>query len=163
MGHYARVGQDKQIDSYEEMVGKRPSFFMIPYRAHVVFTGTQIDALICPRNRNYQMLEEVAKKRVIPFISYNMRIGKSPKSGRNKLIKGEFDEEITASAQWLKRYGESYGGFFIRTMREMNLSNWPWSGDPNIFKKAWQHIWNIFEAEGANQYATWVFNPSVPY
>ena len=63
MGHYARVGQDKQIDSYEEMVGKRPSFFMIPYRAHVVFTGTQIDALICPRNRNYQMLEEVAKKK----------------------------------------------------------------------------------------------------
>jgi len=47
-------------------------------------------------------------------------------------------------------------------MREMNLIHtWPWAGNPNKFRKAWKHIWSIFENEGTNEYATWVFNPYV--
>ena len=161
MGNYACVGQHKQIDSYEEMVGKKPTIFKIPYRAQPAFTGTQVDAAIYERNRNYQMLEEVARKGVIPFITYDMRIGESQKSGHEMVIQGKFDKEISVTAQWLKRFGESYNGFFIRTMREMNLRVWPWSKNTKKFKKAWQHIWQIFDAEGANLYATWVFNPYV--
>ncbi len=49
--------------------------------------------------------------------------------------------------------------------REMNheKGQWNWSKQPTAMKKAWVHIWNIFQAEGTNDYATWVFNPTTTY
>jgi len=35
----------------------------------------------------------------------------------------------------------------------------PWRGQPKEFKKAWRYMWNIFDGEGGNEYATWVLSP----
>jgi beta-mannanase len=46
---------------------------------------------------------------------------------------------------------------------EMNFNHnvlWqPWRGKPDAYKKAWRNIWDIFDGEGANEYATYVFSP----
>ena len=87
---------------------------------------------------------------------------KDTRNVRDEIIIGKHDQAITEVAKIFKRYGDEYGGFFIRTMKEMNLGfEWPWAGNPNKYKKAWIHIWNIFDSEGANEYATWVWNPYV--
>jgi len=107
-----------------------------------------------------------AEESVIPFIIYDLREA----SGTEKLqfslsdiINGKADHLIKDFAKQCREFGEQYGGFFIRTMREMNLTKtWPpWGGMPNKFKKAWKHMWHIFNEEGANEYATWVWNPTV--
>ncbi|MCP4373156.1 MAG: hypothetical protein GY797_34380 [Deltaproteobacteria bacterium] len=90
----------------------------------------------------------------------------APKNITKNIYVGEYDKEMIQAAKDLKKIGDEYGGFFIRTLREMNLSGnpsgWPrWGGNPKKFKKAWNHIWNIIENEGTNEYATWVFNPYV--
>lgn len=99
---------------------------------------------------------------VIPIISYDARRIGLKENVRNLIPKGKYDKYIKLTAKNLKSFGDRYGGFFIRTMQEMNLFNtWPWGGSSNKFKKAWIHIWNIFDGEGANEYATWIFNPYV--
>lgn len=139
-------------------VGKKPTFVHIPYRPiPIYYEGTGIDSVIYERNRSFKLIQKIGDMGIIPFITYDMRLGQSKKSGHKDVPKGKFDEEITVTAQWLRRYGEEHGGFFIRTMREMNSGFWPWSNS-RYFKKAWRHIWNIFDQEGTNKYATWVLH-----
>ncbi|MBW1716572.1 MAG: hypothetical protein JRH08_13465 [Deltaproteobacteria bacterium] len=76
------------------------------------------------------------------------------------MINGKADHLIKDFAKQAREFGEQYGGFFIRTMREMNGHWYPW-GQSGKFKPAWRHIHHIFNEEGANEYATWVWNPIV--
>jgi hypothetical protein len=46
-------------------------------------------------------------------------------------------------------------------MDEMNGVWYPWGKKPD-FISAWRHIWQVFEDQGANQYATWVWEPYCP-
>lgn len=157
------IQPESTIKDYEVKAGKKPTFVHIPYRPiPMYYSGTGIDSVIYDRNKSFKLLTTIGSMGIIPFITYDMRIGQTTKSGHKKVIACKLDDEITITSQWLKRYGEEYGGFFIRTMREMNLTNnWPWSISTKEFKEAWKHIWNIFEQEGTNKYATWVFNPYV--
>ena len=163
-GNGPLVHQPKStIEDYVKKVGKKPTFVFIPHRPiPIYYSGTGIDSVIYEGNRSFKLIQKIGDMGIIPFITYDMRLGQSNESGHNDVIAGKLDDEITVTAQWMKRYGEEFGGFFIRTMREMNLSMaWPWAGDVRKFKQTWQYIWTIFENEGANQYATWVFNPYV--
>ena len=153
-----RYSTELALDEYKQKVGKELSFYFLPYQLR-----TQIPLGISDKALNN--MRECAKRNVIPFITYDARMGDhAPKNATKAIYSGEYDEVIIQAAKDLKKYGEEYGGFFIRTMREMNLhGTWSWAGNPKKMKKAWKHIWNIFENEGTNEYATWVFNPYVAH
>ena len=46
---------------------------------------------------------------------------------------------------------------FFSTMQEMNGDWFPWGQDSKNFKKTWRAMHKIFDDNGANEYATWVF------
>lgn len=144
------------IDDYKQKVGKELSIYFLKYQV-----STQLPLGIF--DHVFYDMKDCAKNNAIPFITYDVRVGeKAPRTITKDIYSGKFDEKIVQSAKDLKKYGDQYGGFFIRTMREMNLQRNPsWGGSAKKFKEAWKHIWNIFEQEGANKYATWVFNPYV--
>jgi len=75
---------------------------------------------------------------------------------KNLVDNKEFTKDITEYAKDIVKCGKP---FFVCTMREMNLSSrsWPWAGQPKVVKEVWKHMWQIFEDNGANQYATWVW------
>ncbi len=79
----------------------------------------------------------------------------------NEIIQGAADKEIIAFA---KEAAKVKSPFFFRTLIEMTLpaeKHWPWAGQPKYYSKAYAHIWQIFEDEGANEYMTWLWNPYV--
>ena len=47
-------------------------------------------------------------------------------------------------------------------MRAMNGAAFPWCKSPKTSTKVWKHMWQVFEDNGANKYATWLWeiNPS---
>jgi hypothetical protein len=148
----------EKIGAYEKMVGQKPSYYLLPHRgfSHVT-TGITSSSLT--------QIEQCASLGVIPFITYFAGDAVRSFADLDGIANGDYDKEIRYAAKDLKAIGETYGGFFIRTMEHMNTSwyaNWGSVKSPEKFKKAWLKIWNLFESEGANHYATWVFNPYVP-
>ena len=69
---------------------------------------------------------------------------------------GKHDDKLTLLANGAAKFGEKHGGFFVTTMEEMNGYWYPW-GQHSSFVPAWRHIWQVFEDQGANKYATWVW------
>jgi hypothetical protein len=104
--------------------------------------------------------EQKLEETTIPFVSYDVE-GWIRLRGLDGIINGSWDNVIKTHAENARNIGEKYGGFFIRTLREMNIKDvWPpWGSQPKKFKKTYTHIWDIFDSEGANEYATWVFSP----
>ena len=153
---------ESYIETYTKKVGKDPSIFIIGY------ADSRLPSGFFP----FEEAAATAENGIIPFITYDLR--SSPpyadwKGSGNEMIyslkdiiNGKADHLIKRFARQAREFGDQYGGFFIRTMREMNIPrHWPpWGGMPYKFKKAWRHIWDIFDGEGANEYATWVWNPS---
>lgn len=144
-----------RAEDYAAKVGKPPSVCFAPY-ANTSVTFFWTDQVIPD-------VERIAGLGCIPFITYELTHERKTagKKVLDDILTGEYDGQIKEVANTLKAFGERHGGFFIRTMREMNLGIWPWSGDPERFKKAWIHIWTVFDDEEANEYATWAWNPFV--
>lgn len=74
---------------------------------------------------------------------------------------GKMDDHIRHFAGAAASFGKP---FFLRFAHEMNGDWYPWSGeqsgrDPQLFIRAWQHVWNIFDEEGAAN-AIWVWAPN---
>jgi hypothetical protein len=147
------------VQKYAPLLGKTPSVFIMGF-----YHGGSLDSALTYgpiTDKFINKMENVAQMGIIPFITYALAGMALP----NTVITGEYDDGIVTSAKRLRKFGEKYGGFFIRTMREMNLgrvSSWPpWGRSSKQFKNAWSYIWNIFEDVGTNEYATWVWNPYV--
>jgi hypothetical protein len=85
------------------------------------------------------------------------RYGNSaPKTICRDISRGDYDDRIIQSADRLKKFGEKYGGFFIRMFREANLgTHWPWAGNAKESIKAYRHVWEIYQDKGTNRFATW--------
>ncbi|HEV3155044.1 MAG TPA: glycosyl hydrolase, partial [Candidatus Baltobacteraceae bacterium] len=82
------------------------------------------------------------------------------------IASGTYDSYITKSAQALKSFGQP---IFLRPMHEFNTQHYPWGLNQNgadaaadaNYIAAWQHIVNIFRAQGAaNVKFIWCFNSS---
>ncbi len=97
----------------------------------------------------FNLSRAAAKNGVIPVQQVGAKL--------ELVVSGSLDDVIQKAAQESVRYGEEHGGFFLSPFWEMNLSKkvWPWAGRSVLFKDAWKHLWEIFESEGANKYATW--------
>lgn len=76
------------------------------------------------------------------------------------LIQGKYDSILRVWARQFKNLGDPV---FVRFGNEMNgdwstWSAWYTGKDTDIYKMAWEHVYNLFKAEGANN-VIFVFNP----
>jgi hypothetical protein len=78
-----------------------------------------------------------------------------PSFDPDDVVHGRCDRYIKRLATDASGFGERHGSFFFTTMVEPNGSVWLWQGKPNT-APAVKRVWQIFEDQGANQYATWV-------
>jgi mannan endo-1,4-beta-mannosidase len=92
-----------------------------------------------------------------------------PAYSLSTILSGSFDA-------YIKRYADSISStglpLVLRFDHEMNAVWYPWSEDDGHgnsingnhtgdYVKVWQHVWNIFQAEGANQYVIWDWSPNI--
>ena len=101
----------------------------------------------------------ITEKGSIPFyykdLTHDIRI-----HGFNNLVDNPvFTRETKAYARGIVKFGKP---LFLSTMREMNAPWFPWGNNQVASKKVWKYMWQIFEDEGANDYATWVWDIYCP-
>ncbi len=83
------------------------------------------------------------------------RLGRpQPKYSNKAIANGKWDAYITRWARAIKAYGRPV---ILRPMHEFNGFWYPWSHNPKQYVLAWQHMWNIFHAVGADN-VTWVWS-----
>ncbi|ARC57028.1 Endoglucanase H [Frondihabitans sp. 762G35] len=91
-----------------------------------------------------------------------------PKYSLPNIIKGDFDAYLTKYADDIVANGQPLA---IRLDQEMNATWYPWSEDDGHgksingnskgdFVKMWQHVHDVFAAEGANKYVAWIWAPN---
>ncbi|OIH98491.1 MULTISPECIES: glycoside hydrolase family 26 protein [unclassified Curtobacterium] len=79
------------------------------------------------------------------------------------ITSGSFDAYLTKYAKALAANGQP---LVIRFDHEMNGQWYNWSESAKqqnaagSYKRMWQHVWQVFEDNGANQYAIWDWSPS---
>ncbi|WP_239068916.1 glycoside hydrolase family 26 protein, partial [Cellulomonas pakistanensis] len=113
---------------------------------------------------------------MLPFLTWESRpiaskndVVVEPDYTLPKIIAGDFDAYLT---QYAKDIASTGLPLAIRLDHEMNGTWYPWaeqtgSGAPingnNVgdYVKMWQHVHDIFEANGANQYVIWVWAPNI--
>jgi hypothetical protein len=106
--------------------------------------------------------QTLKEKGVLPYVSImtghdKWRLSFDP----DDVVQGRCDDSIARLAVDAAGFGNKHGGFFFTTMVEPNADWWYWSRKPNTVA-AIKHIWQIFEDQGANQYATWVWEAFCP-
>jgi hypothetical protein len=99
---------------------------------------------------------------IVPYISIMPgHEGWRTSFGPDDVVQGRCDSYIKRLATNAAGFGDKHGSFFFTTMVEPNADWWPWSRKPNT-THAVRRIWKIFEDQGANQYATWVWEAFCP-
>jgi len=144
-----REAVDDCTKYYPKHLGRNPAIFVL-YDTPKLFLGfPTIES------------EPLADKEVIPYINAWPNFGArgSLRLSLSEIAKGKHDKYIHNFAEGAKRYGKNHGGVFMTTMEESN-GYWYYWGQNSNFIPAWRHIWQIFEDQGANQYATWVWEAS---
>ena len=138
---------DREITYVEKGLNAKPfTFVLLESKLYFEFPVTESIA--------------VAKRGLVPFVyghpgPYDLP---APISGfgPKEIAQGQHDRYIRKFAQGAAEFGKEYGGFFFTTFPEMNGKWFFWGMNSNVIP-AWRHIWQIFEDQGANQYATWVW------
>jgi len=91
-------------------------------------------------------------KGVIPLVRYYFF------EDFENVARGKYDKTLKNFAQGAKEFGKP---FFLVPYPEVNISGayknvHPWAGgNGKQFRKAWTHMHDVFEGEGANEYAVW--------
>jgi len=85
-----------------------------------------------------------------------------PDYSLSHIVDGDFDEYLTRYADDIVANGLPLG---LRFDHEMNGAWYPWSTGVNgneegEYVAAWQHVHDLFEARGANEYVAWIWAPS---
>jgi len=149
-----------RIDSFEQQVGKDVSIVMW-YQPWATSNRSRFDGSACL---------EVMRRGKVPMITWepwdpgsDANLVKDPtkqsKYRLNAITSGRYDAYIRQWAIDIRTLG---GPVMLRPMHEMNGNWYPWCGtvngnSPKEFVKAWRHIHDIFEDEGATN-VTWVWS-----
>ncbi len=91
-----------------------------------------------------------------------------PTYSLENIISGNFDAYLAKYADDIVSNDQPLA---IRLDQEMNATWYPWSEDdghgdsvngnsPGQYRTMWQHVWNVFQTEGANKYVAWVWSPN---
>jgi beta-mannanase len=130
---------DMLFDYYEEKLGKKPAFYAL---------CCAIPFNLFPAERATMIAEQGAIPNILPeYNGYTLE----------EFANGAADQAFKDIASEAVQFGQQYGGFFYSPMREINIGWSSWGKQPTQAKKAWQHVWQIFEDTGANEYTTWVW------
>jgi len=115
------------------------------------------------------------KRNLLPMMTWESRpindpngVIDAPTYSLPNIIAGNFDAYLHQYAKDIATTGLPLA---IRLDHEMNSTWYPWVEDdghgnaingnrPGDYVKMWQHVHDIFEAEGANQYVIWVWAPN---
>ncbi len=161
---YARLKDSKFIPKQSAMTGGYQIGNEITYVEKALSVKPFIFVVMGPKlYTDFPVTQstEVAKRRIVPFVraslsSIDSPIQTFPEFGPQEIAQGQHDGYIKGFARGAAAFGKKYGGFFITTMEEMNGNWYSWGMNSNCIP-AWRHIWQIFEDQGGNQYATWVW------
>ncbi|CAN5360866.1 hypothetical protein BH09ACT10_BH09ACT10_12430 [soil metagenome] len=155
-------GDSGLMDSLARQVGKAPSM--------VEWFGTWDEEF------NASKVDKAWDRGALPIITW-MPAHKGNVNASDislqKIVDGNWDEYVTEYAKAVAANGEPV---VLRFAHEQNGNWYPWSaggnraiergdrGDPYfntpaLFKQAWQHVWDIFEANDANKQAIWAWTP----
>jgi hypothetical protein len=115
------------------------------------------------------------KRNMLPMMTWESRpidddnsVVDAPAYSLPNIIAGNFDAYLHQYAKDIRSTGLPLA---IRLDHEMNGNWYPWATDdgsgnaingnsPGDYVKMWQHVHDIFDAEGANQYVIWVWAPN---
>ncbi|MBC2712292.1 MAG: hypothetical protein HGJ94_15300 [Desulfosarcina sp.] len=137
----------------EMMIGMGPRIMMPPYR--------EMSPAVVRQHRTFKsevnvpeklIMHDVAHTFLFRDITYDLTGINFSQLADDK----PFREKIEIYAKNITKIKRP---IFFTTMWEMNGPWWPWSMDSNNFKKTWRAMHKIFEDNGANEYATWVWEP----
>ena len=139
------------IERYIRIIGKPPSVIYQPnpfYRKQPDVEFAKNQAITA------------AEMGVIPSLILDIRMLYEARRDHllDDIIRGKTDVRLRRYAKESVTFGKQYGGFFFRTLIEANGATYPWRGQPVKVKKAWRHMWELFEDVGANEYVTWVWD-----
>jgi len=138
---------DNEITYVEKGLNAKPfTFVILDSMLYFEFPGIESTA--------------VAKRGMVPFVyghpgPFDLSTP-IPGFGPKEIARGQQDGYIKKFAQGAAEFGKRYGGFFFTTFPEMNGKWFSWGMNSDVIS-AWRHIWQIFEDQGTNQYATWVW------
>ncbi|WP_022880900.1 glycosyl hydrolase [Gryllotalpicola ginsengisoli] len=121
-------------------------------------------------------VQDAWKNGMVPLLTWESRpiddannVTDRPEYSLKNIIDGNFDAYLT---KYAKAIAQTKLPMIIRLDQEMNGSWYPWAesdasgnsvngNSPGEFAKMWQHVWNIFEANGANNYVIWNWAPNI--
>jgi hypothetical protein len=139
------------IEHYREALGAKPAIL----------------AVLSLLDRGFPTAEATAMKKggITPYINIapaleprvHMDLNTSPAD----IVRGRADRNIRRLAADALDFGRTHGGFFFTTLVEFNAKWWLWSRTPETVA-AYRYIWEVFEEQGANRYATWVWEAFCP-
>ena len=151
VGFYKPDVPSRSIDHYENSLAAKPALFALWHLISERFPAVEA--------------ETVKRKGVVPYIA--LYPGVSVQKGRREIFdavdiaRGRSDHRLKQLGKGAASFGEKHGGFFLAALMEFNAEWWPWSRKPETVTAA-RHIWQIFEDQGANRYATWVWEAFCP-
>ena len=85
--------------------------------------------------------------------------GKDDKSFTlENILNGKYDHLLKRFAEGAKKFGKPV---FVSFGHEMNGTWYPWSGDPELYKKAFHYVHDKISQEYGACNVTWVWNPDI--
>ena len=133
---------------YSHKIGMEPKIVIPLVKTFMVY-------FLFPRT----LSQWITEKGSIPFY-YKDLTHDTRTHGFNNLVDNPiFTRETKAYARGIVEFGKP---LFLSTMREMNAPWFPWGNKQVTSIKVWKYMWQIFEDEGANDYATWIWDVYCP-
>ena len=107
----------------------------------------------------------IRKAGIIPYINIAPALEGRVHLNRNAtpedIVRGRADQNIARLADDALAFGRRHGSFFFTSLVEFNAKWWIWSRKPDTVA-AYRYIWQAFEDQGVNRYATWVWEAFCP-
>jgi hypothetical protein len=139
------------IEHYREALGAKPSILAV---------WSLLD-------RGFPTAEAVVMKKagITPYINIapalEPRVHPNLNASPADIVRGRVDRNIRGLAADALDFGRKFGSYFFTTLVEFNAKWWLWSRTPDTVA-AYRYIWKMFEEQGANRYATWVWEAFCP-
>jgi hypothetical protein len=149
-------GDGKMLDTLDRQAGKAPS-------AIEWFSGWDSDY-------RGDLVQSAWRRGALPVMTWMSKAtvpgSTEPDSAYSltQIAQGTWDGYLTRYAGQIVRTNLPV---VIRFDHEMNGNTYPWSSGmynntPQKYIDAWRHVWNIFEAVGANDNVIWLWSPNRP-
>ncbi len=138
---------NEELSRAINLLDKKPSFVMFFRDIHT------------SRGFPWSYVEIIDKHGFVPLISLELWIwGENPNHDYlQSIIDKKFDSYLL---DWCKACKDWNKPLLIRPGFEMNGNWFPWCGNPEKFKQAWKHMFNLFKNGGCDN-VSWVWSANI--